>query len=200
LEDPDEDVTANKISRRDALVRAAKLGGAIAWAVPLVQTVDIRAAAALAGSAEPQEPPIDETGGSVNNGTGAGEGGAGGDGSGGEGGGGGSGGGGATTISLEIVDLTAAPNPLRIRRGARLRIGFSVSAVSVVQIMIVRGDRVVRRFKTRELTAAGAVQTRWNGRNRRGKVVRAGRYDVVVQAADALGGTTEARIGVRVTS
>jgi len=46
--------------------------------------------------------------------------------------------------------------------------------------MIVRGVRVARRFKTRELTAGGSVQTQWSGRNHRGTAVRAGRHDVVV--------------------
>lgn len=53
--DQDKESTSRGLTRRDAL----KLGGALAWAVPLVQTVDIRAAEAQVGSPPPE--PIEPT-------------------------------------------------------------------------------------------------------------------------------------------
>jgi FlgD Ig-like domain len=203
VEESEIERTSSHISRREALARAAKFGGALAWTMPFVQSVDIRAAAALTGSPGP----ADETGrgsdGSNDDGGSSGASGGTGDGSGSGGGSGGGGGGrvdGTTTTALQILGLKATPNPLRLNGNRRLRTSFFVSAGAMVQVTIVRGDRVIRRLPPRTLDAAGSVSTRWNGRSQRGKDVPAGRYSIVVQAVDGLGGLAEATLRVRVTS
>lgn len=165
------------LTRREALGRAAKLGGAIAWAVAFVQTVDIRAAAAFAGSPEP-DAHIQGGNGAVTNPQVVGGGGA---------------------SQLQILDLKAGR---RLRRSGHdyVRIGFLVSGAASVQAKIVKGDRVVRSLVARDLLASGRAQTRWNGKNAQGKRVAAGRYSVLVSATDTSGNSAEARLRVRVVS
>ena len=204
----DKEASPTGFSRRDALVKAAKLGGALAWTVPLVQTVDIRAAAAMVGTpaADPGHasgPPADS--GAAGHGGTSGEtgetdgaGGGGGTGAGGAAPGGGGAGGTTTGTPLQVLQLTASPNPLRIGSSHRLRIGFYVSTAAVVHAMIVRDGRVIRAFQTRELKAGGWVLIRWNGKNRRGRDVPTGRYNVVVQAEDTSGALSEAKLKIRI--
>lgn len=175
-----EDRGREPISRRALLRQAAKVGGTLAWTVPLIQTVDIRAAAALSGSAPPGDPPLD----------------GGGEQQVGEGGGGG---GAPATSVLEITDVTTAPNPLRLNRNNGLRIRGFVTNAAVVQVMITRGGKVVRRLFNGQTIAAGWISTNWDGRGRRGKKVRPGRYTVVVVAEEGSGATVKATLSFRVT-
>jgi flagellar hook assembly protein FlgD len=64
----------------------------------------------------------------------------------------------------------------------------------------VKGNRVVRSLVVRDFLASGRVQTRWNGKNARGKWVASGRYSVLISATDNLGNSAEARVRVRVVS
>lgn len=175
--DQDKESTSRGLTRRDAL----KLGGALAWAVPLVQTVDIRAAEAQVGSPPPE--PIEPT----YEGPGVG-------------GDPGGGGGGTPTTTLDVLDVTASPNPLHVSRKDRLRIRFFVSGPATVETMIMRRGRVVRQLQVHDLSATGWTGARWDGKNHRGKDVRAGRYYVVAMATDAHGRRKEARLRVRVLS
>lgn len=172
-----------RLSRRALLRRAAKVGGTIAWTIPLIQTVDIRAAAALAGSDPPGNPPsvggVEPQIGEV---------------------GGGGGGGASTPTLLTITDLTTAPNPLRLNRDIGLRIRGFVSKAAVVQVMIMRADKVVRRLFNGQTSAAAWISARWDGKGRRGKRVHPGRYTVVVVAEDETGATVKTTLSVRVTS
>jgi hypothetical protein len=169
------------------------VGGTFAWTIPLIQTVDIRAAAALVGSAPPGDPPSDS-------------GGIGGIGEGGgeiapplEGSGGGGGGGSSSTLP-EITGLRTTPNPLRLSREGGLTVRGFVSKAAVVQVMIMRADKVVRRLLTRHMSAATSVSASWDGKGRRGKKVRPGSYAVVVIAEDGSGATVKATRSFRVTS
>jgi hypothetical protein len=178
-----EDRGREPLSRRALLRQAAKVGGTLAWTVPLIQTVDIRAAAALSGSAPPGDPP--STGGGEPQ----------------VGNVGGGGGGGAPTLSLlEITDVTTTPNPLRLHRDNGLRIRGFVSQAAVVQVMITRGDKVVRRLLNGQMSAAGWISASWDGKGRRGRKVRPGRYAVVVVGDDGSGATVKATLSFRVTS
>jgi hypothetical protein len=178
-----EDRGQGRLSRRVLLRQAAKVGGTIAWTVPFIQTVDIRAAAALSGSAPPGDPPLDGGGepplGDV--------------------GGGGGGGGSPAPSLLEITDVTTAPNPLRLNRDNGLRIRGFLSNAAVVQVMITRADKVVRRLFNGQMSAAGWISASWDGKGRRGKKVRPGRYTVVVVAEDGSGATVKATLSFRVT-
>ena len=180
MADHDGNSEGSHLTRREALGRAATLGGAIAWAVPFVQTVDIRAAAAFAGSPEP-DAHIQGGNGAVTNPQVVGGGGA---------------------SQLHILELKAGR---RLRRSGHdyVRICFLVSGAAV-QAKIVKGDRfstatarsfvctgpvsfrrcVVRSLVARDLLASGRVQTRWNGKNAQGKRVAAGRYSILVSATD----------------
>jgi hypothetical protein len=178
-----EDRGRERLSRRALLRQAAKVGGTLAWTVPLIQTVDIRAAAALSGSAPPGDPPLDGGGepplGDL----------------------GGGGGGGAPTPSLlEITDVTTAPNPLRLKRDHGLTIRGFVSQAAVVQVMITRADKVVRRLFNGQMSAAGWISASWDGKGRRGKKVRPGRYAVVLVGEDGSGAIVKATLSFRVTS
>ena len=189
-----EDRGREGLSRRALLRQAARVGGTLAWTIPLIQTVDIRAAAALAGSAPPGDPPSDlgDIGGI------------------GEGGGeiappleegsGGGGGGGSSSTLLEITGLRTAPNPLRLSREGGLRVRGFVSKAAVVQVMIMRADKVVRRLLTRQMSAATSVSASWDGKGRRGRKVHPGRYAVVVIAEDGSGATVKVTRSFRVTS
>jgi hypothetical protein len=177
-----------RVSRRDLLRRASRLGGALVWTIPLIQSVDIRAAAALAGSSPPDDPPADpppvDSGGTdpvVGQNP--------------AGGGGGSGSG--QVLALEIVQLTASPAPLRLGDRGQLRIRFFVTGAATVEIQIVRGGKVVKSYPLRELNAADWVDVRWNGKNRRGTLAHRGRYTVVVRARHGLD-AAEASLQVRV--
>jgi hypothetical protein len=178
-----EDRGRERLSRRALLRQAAKVGGTLAWTVPLIQTVDIRAAAALSGSAPPGDPPPD--GGSEPQVEEVG---------------GGGGGGASTPTLLEITDVTTAPNPLRLNRDNGLRISGFVSKAAVVQVMITRGDKVVRRLFNGQMSAAAWISASWDGKGRQGKRVRPGRYAVVVVAEDEAGATVKTTLRVRVTS
>ena len=189
--EPDRESDASTLSRREALARAAQLGGAFVWTVPFIRSVDLKATAALAGSGEPSDPGAGEV--AVDTGTGVGGGDPGG------GSGGASGGGGGTSSSLlQITSLSLGPSPLTLGAGHRLRISFFVSGKADVRVSIVRGGHVVRSFDVRSLNGAGSVSLRWNGKNSIGAYVRSGRYDVVISATDGSGGATEARGRVRV--
>ena len=178
-----EDRGREPLSRRALLRQAAKVGGTLAWTVPLIQTVDIRAAAALSGSAPPGDPP--STGGGEPQ----------------VGDLGGGGGGGAPTLSLlEITDVTTTPNPLRLHRDNGLMIRGFVSQAAVVQVMITRGDKVVRRLLNGQMSAAGWISASWDGKGRRGRKVRPGRYAVVVVGDDRSGATVKATLSFRVSS
>jgi hypothetical protein len=176
-----EDRGREPLSRRALLRQAAKVGGTLAWTVPLIQTVDIRAAAALSGSAPPGDPPLDGGGepqvGDV---------------------GGGGGGGTPTPSLLEITDVTTAPNPLRLNRDHGLRIRGFVSNAAVVQVTITRANKIVRRLFNGQMSAAGWVSASWDGKGRRGRKVRPGRYTVIVVADDGSGATVKATLGFRV--
>lgn len=176
-----EDRGREGLSRRALLRQAAKVGGALAWTVPLIQTVDVRAAAALSGSAPPGEPPP----------------------SGGEElqvADGGGGGGAPTQSLLEITDVTTAPNPLRLNRDNGLSIRGFVSKASVVQVMVTRADKVVRHLFNGQTSAAAWITASWDGKGRRGRKVRPGRYAVVLVAEDGSGATVRATLSLRVTS
>jgi hypothetical protein len=173
-----EDGGRERLSRRVLLRQAAKVGGTIAWTIPLIQTVDIRAAAALSGSAPPSEqlPDSEPQAGDLG------------------------GGGGAPAPSLlEITDVTTAPNPLRLHHDHGLRISGFVSQAAAVQVMITRADKVVRRLFNGQTSAAGWISASWDGKGRRGKKVRPGRYAVVVVGEDGSGGTVKATLRFRVT-
>jgi hypothetical protein len=161
---------ARELTRREALGRAAKFGGAIVWAVPFVQTVDIRAAGAFARSPEP-DAHIQGGSGTITNPQAVGSDGA---------------------SQLQILDLTAGR---RLRRNGKdyVRIGFLVSGAASVRVKIVKGNRVVRSLVVRDFLASGRVQTRWNGKNARGKWVASGRYSVLISATDNSGNSAEAR-------
>jgi hypothetical protein len=168
-------------TRREALGRAAKFGAAIAWAVPFVQTVDVRAAAAFAGSPAPDDPVTQGSVGSVNPpqiGTG----------------------GGSAPSNLQILDLRAGPNPLKLSRRDRVKIGFLVSAAASVRAEIVKRGHVVRTLAARELFAFESLWTGWNGRNARGGIVAPGRYLLVVTATDSHGNRVDSRLRIRVVS
>ena len=194
MDEDERNESISRLSRRNVLGRAVRLGGAIAWTVPLIQTVDIRAAAALAGSGGPGDE-VENTNGGSSGGGGVGDAGSGGGIEGGSGGGGG-----ATAPILQVLELRAVPNPFILSRTDGLQIGYLVSGAAVVNAVIMRGDRVVRRFSTRKLSAAGSVSTRWNGKNRRGQAVPPGRYFVLVEADDGVGNKAEARLRVRIRS
>jgi hypothetical protein len=188
--EPDRESDASTLSRREALARAAQLGGAFVWTVPFIRSVDLKATAALAGSGEPSDPGGGEVGGDTGTGVGGGDPGG--------GSGGASGGGGGTSSTLQITSLSLGPSPLKLGAGHRLRISFFVSGKADVRVSIVRGGHVVRSFDVRSLNGAGSVSLRWNGKNSVGAYVRSGRYDVVISATDGSGGATEARGRVRV--
>jgi FlgD Ig-like domain len=174
-----DDGGRERLSRRVLLRQAAKVGGTIAWTIPLIQTVDIRAAAALSGSAPPSEPLPDSEPQVGDLG----------------------GGGGAPTPSLlEITELATAPNPLRLKRDNGLRIRGFVSQAAVVQVMITRADKVVRRLLNGQMSAAGWISASWDGKGRRGRKVRPGRYAVVVVGEDGSGAIVKATLSFRVTS
>lgn len=160
---------------------------------PLIQTVDIRAAAALAGSSPPGDPPSVDPAGTIDPGSGQNPPV---DGQNPSGGGGGQPEGGRAP-TLEIAQLTALPTPLRPGDGGQLGIHFFVTGPATVQIQILRGGKVIKSYSPRELDAAGWVDARWNGKNRRERLVHRGRYTVAVRAWDELGGS-EASLQVRV--
>jgi hypothetical protein len=186
VEDRELSEAKQRVSRRDLLRRASRLGATVAWTIPLIQTVDIRAAAALSGSSPPGDPPSVDPGGTI-------------DPVGGQNPPGGGGGQpeGWHVPTLEIAQLTASPIPLRLRDGSQLRIRFFVTGAATVEIQILRGGKVVKSYSPRELNAADWVDARWNGRNRRGRLVHRGRYSVVVRARDDLD-DSEASLQVRV--
>jgi hypothetical protein len=180
-----EDRGRERLSRRSLLRQGAKVGGTLAWTIPLIQTVDIRAAAALAGSAPPPGDPPSVGGDEPQVG---------------EVGGGGGGGGTSSPTLLAVTDVTTAPNPLRLNRDNGLRIRGFVSQAAVVQVMITRADKVVRRLLNGQMSAAGWISASWDGKGRRGKKVRPGRYAVVVVAEDGSGAIVKATLNFRVTS
>jgi flagellar hook assembly protein FlgD len=90
-----------------------------------------------------------------------------------------------------------SPTPLRLGNGGQLRIRFFVTGAATVEIQILRGGKVIKSFSPRELDAAGWVDARWNGKNRRGRLVHRGRYTVVVRARNELDGS-EASLQLRV--
>jgi hypothetical protein len=169
-------------TRREALRHAARFGAAIAWTVPFIQTVDVRAAAAFAGSPAPDDHPANEGSiGSTNPpqiGTG----------------------GGAAPSSLQILDLRAGPNPLKLSRRDRVKIGFLVSAAASVRAEIVKRGHVVRTLAARQLIAFESLRTGWNGRNAHGGIVAPGRYLLVVTATDPHGNRVDSRLRIRVVS
>jgi flagellar hook assembly protein FlgD len=90
-----------------------------------------------------------------------------------------------------------SPTQLRLGDGGQLRIRFFVTGAATVEIQILRVGKVIKSFSPRELDAAGWINARWNGKNRRGRLVHRARYTVVVQARNELGGS-EASLQVRV--
>jgi Ca2+-binding RTX toxin-like protein len=130
----------------------------------------------------------------------------------------------STTFRWRVTGKDAAGNPIAARTGTvtvdrshpvirgprisrgRLSIGarqhstirFAVNEAGRVTVKIRRGS-FLRTFGPTKLDEADSVAVTWNGRTRRGKVARPGRYQVEVGVRDLAGNLTVRRSHITVT-
>lgn len=91
------------------------------------------------------------------------------------------------TTPPTLTAVTDRPDPFEVgRKKARLRIDYDLGEDAHVTVSITRAGRVVRRLVDEERTA-GSWSDEWDGRTRRGGLVRAGRYRYEIVARDAAG-------------
>jgi phosphodiester glycosidase len=88
---------------------------------------------------------------------------------------------------------------VRPRRGGRLVTSWRLANTANLRVRVVNAkDRPVRRLYVQTGVVPGNYATVWNGKNRRGKVVRPGRYTIEVRVVNALGvDTLERTVRVR---
>src|SRR5205085_2581504 len=79
--------------------------------------------------------------------------------------------------------LRVAPNPFDLTKTRRCTIRFRLGEAGKVTVRIKRGTLLVRTLRTR-FYRPGAIKRYWNGRNSKRRLVKAGRYTVVVIAVD----------------
>ncbi|HEX2240531.1 MAG TPA: hypothetical protein VHJ82_05265, partial [Actinomycetota bacterium] len=85
------------------------------------------------------------------------------------------------------------PDPFTVRSGPRKRrfaIKFYLSENAAVTIAIKRSGRLIRFLLRNQPRREGEAAVIWSGRNRRGDLVRPGRYVYVIKARDAHGNRT----------
>jgi hypothetical protein len=88
----------------------------------------------------------------------------------------------APRISL----LRVRPNPFNLAKTRRCAITFRLGEASKVTVKIKRGKIIVRKLPTRYYRP-GSIKRYWNGRNSKRRLVKAGKYTVVVIAVDRAG-------------
>ena len=89
-------------------------------------------------------------------------------------------------VAPRISSLRIGPNPFNPKK-ARARIRFYVDEAATVTIEIKRNGAVVKKLRKAVLGSAGRVTRYWDGRNSRQRLVKAGRYQVVIAAVDLAG-------------
>lgn len=101
------------------------------------------------------------------------------------------------TTAPVVSDLADRPDPFNPREDRRAVIRFTLSERAEVSVRVERRDgTVVVRLRSGDVVPAGVVRTRWDGRNRSGRIVENGRYRYVVKAVDAAGNRSATRQGV----
>ena len=87
-----------------------------------------------------------------------------------------------------ITELRVRPNPFSRRDRREATIRFSVTEASRVKVRLVKKGVVRRGFPLMFLDEPGGVVVlKWDGRNRKGNLVRRGRYLLKIRAEDAAG-------------
>jgi len=101
--------------------------------------------------------------------------------------------------TLGFMRLSKKRLVVRPRRGGRLVASWRLANTADLRVRVVNAkDRLVRRLYAQAGIAPGNYAAVWNGKNRRGKVVRAGRYTIEVRVVNALGvDTLERTVRVR---
>jgi hypothetical protein len=89
------------------------------------------------------------------------------------------------SIKLKLHRRTLKP-----RWPRRLVIRHGLSEAGTIRAKILKRGRVVRNLKMATLNKAGIARSVWNGKGRRYKLVRQGRYKVVLVATDLVANTT----------
>jgi hypothetical protein len=89
-------------------------------------------------------------------------------------------------VAPRLSLLRVAPNPFDLTKTRRCTIRFRLGEAGKVTVKIKRGSRLVRTLRTR-YHKPGTVRRYWDGKNSKGRLVKAGRYTVVVIAVDRAG-------------
>lgn len=72
-------------------------------------------------------------------------------------------------------------------------IRFRIDENATVSVVVKRTGKVVRKLMVRQPRVAGSWATAWDGRDNRGRVVKAGRYVYVIRAEDVARNSSQAR-------
>ncbi len=91
--------------------------------------------------------------------------------------------------------MSDSPDPFVPEQGGRkgrVVLRFSLSENSRVTVVIKKHGRVVRFLLRAQPRRRGSTAVVWSGRNRDGRVVRAGKYHYVITATDAHGNRSPA--------
>ena len=101
------------------------------------------------------------------------------------------------TVAPRIRSLKVGRRTLAFKRRGTVRIAVRVDEAATINARIIRGT-TVRRLEAVRRARAGTAALAWNGKNSRGRDVRAGRYRLVAEARDEAGNVHVKRAWVRI--
>jgi Bacterial Ig domain len=93
-------------------------------------------------------------------------------------------------VTPRIVKLKLQRRTFKAKWPRRLVVRYGQSEAGTITATIVKKRRVIKKFSVATLSQAGSARRVWTGKDRRGRVVRPGKYRIVLRATDLAANTT----------
>jgi hypothetical protein len=97
-----------------------------------------------------------------------------------------------------ITNFKATRNPFNLRKTKTTKIGFKSNEAAKFTLVIKKRRATMRKLAVKALAGAGSRPVKWNGKTSKRRLVRAGKYTVILTAIDTAGNKVTKKFTLRV--